>query len=163
MDVDRIEKRVVLPVARERVWRAITDSVEFGSWFGAAFDGPFVAGEPVSGRIEPTRADPEVARLQEPHRGAPMRLVIDRVEPMRLFSFRWHPFAVDPTQDDGAEPMTLVTFELSEQGDGTLLVITESGFEALPPERRTSARTANEGGWEHQARLIAGYLSAKEG
>src|SRR5689334_20748083 len=93
---DRIEKSVILRAKRPRVWRAISDAAEFGSWFGVAFDGPFVAGGRVTGRIVPTKVDPVVAKSQEPHAGKPFECRIDRIEPMRLFSFRWHPYAVEP-------------------------------------------------------------------
>lgn len=159
MSSDRIEKQIVLKATRERVWRAISDPARFGLWFGVAIDGPFVAGREAIGRIVPTSVDPEVARLQEPYRGMPWRVVVERIEPMTLFSFRWHPFAVDPAHDFSQEPMTLVTFELAEAEGGTLLTITESGFDQLPIERRSKAVQANDCGWTHQTRLIAKYLA----
>lgn len=158
MSTDRIVKTVTLNAPRERVWQAISDSSQFGAWFGLDVDAPFVAGEEIVGRIAPTQVDPEVARLQEPHRGTPFRIRIVDVEPMRLFSFRWHPYAVEPGRDYDDEPTTLVTFELAETEGGILLTITESGFDALPEERRAIARESNEGGWAHQSRLIALYL-----
>jgi uncharacterized protein YndB with AHSA1/START domain len=159
MDFDRIEKRTILKAPRERVWRAITDSARFGQWFGVEIDGPFVAGREAVGQIVPTKVDPDVARLQEPHLGKAWRAVVEWIEPMTLFSFRWRPYAVDPAHDYSKEPMTLVTFELSEVEGGTLLTITESGFEHLPLDRRAKARDANDAGWAHQARLIEKYLA----
>jgi uncharacterized protein YndB with AHSA1/START domain len=162
MDPNRIEKTIVLKATRERVWRAITDSARFGRWFGVEIDGPFVAGKEAVGRIAPTKVDPEVARLQEPYRGTPFRVVVVRIEPMTLFSFRWRPGAVDPAYDYSEEPLTLVTFELAEADDGVLLTITESGFERLPPVRRATARDGNDAGWTHQTRLIEKYLALDE-
>jgi len=159
MDSDRIEKNIVLKTAREKVWRAISDSACFGTWFGVEIDGPFVVGQEARGRIVPTKVDPEVARLQAPHLGAPWRVTVERIEPMTLFSFRWHPYAIDPAHDYSKEPMTLVTFELAAVEDGTLLTITESGFEQIPPDRRAQALKANDGGWTHQTRLIEKYLA----
>jgi len=159
MNSDRIEKKIILKATRERVWNAISDSGSFGAWFGAEIDGPFVAGKEAVGRIAPTKADPEVARLQEAYRGMPWRVVVERVEPMTLFSFRWHPHAVDPGHDYSKEPMTLVTFELADAEGGTLLTITESGFDQIPIERRAKAIEANDGGWTHQAKLIEMYLA----
>src|SRR5689334_9322166 len=156
MSSDRIEKHVTLRAPRVRVWRALTDSQQFGTWFGVELDGPFVAGQRVTGRITPTKVDPENARLQEPYRGARFECTIERIEPMDLFSFRWHPFAIDPAVDYSAEPMTLVTFELADDGGGhTSLRITESGFDQIPLERRAQAFAANEGGWAKQSELIA--------
>lgn len=159
MDSDRIEKTITLKAPLERVWGAIADSARFGQWFGVEIDGPFVAGREAVGQIVPTRVDPDVARLQEPHRGVAWRAMVDRIEPPTLFSFRWRPYAIDPAHDYSKEPMTLVTFQLSEVQGGTLLTITESGFERLPPDRRTKARDANAAGWTHQTRLIEKYLA----
>ena len=158
MNADQIEKKIVLRSTRERVWQAISDSARFGDWFGAEFAGPFVAGSWVAGKIVPTKVDPEVAKLQEPHTGATFRIYVEQIEPMERFSFRWHPFAVDSSYDYSNEPTTLVTFELAEI-DGTVqLTITESGFEQLPITRRAQAFEANEGGWTHQVKLIEKYL-----
>jgi uncharacterized protein YndB with AHSA1/START domain len=158
-DKDRIEKKVLLRAPLGRVWRAMSDARQFGAWFGVAFDGPFVAGARMTGRIVPTTVDEEVAKLQKPHEGKPFEITVDRFEPMRLFSFRWHPFAIDPAVDYSSEPTTLVVFELEDVGGGTLLTITESGFDGIPLARRAQAFTANEGGWTHQAKLIEKYLS----
>ena len=162
MDPNRIEKTIVLKATRERVWWAITDSARFGRWFGVEIDGTFLAGKEAIGRIAPTKVDPEVARLQEPYRGTSFRVVVERIEPMTLFSFRWRPGAVDPAFDYSKEPMTLVTFELADAEGGTLLTITESGFDQLPPDRRGKARDGNDAGWTHQTRLIEKYLALEE-
>jgi len=159
MSTDQIEKNVVLRAPRDRVWHAIADSKQFGTWFGVELDGPFVAGKRVTGRIAPTQVDPEVAKLQEPHKGAAVEWTVDRIEPMRLFSFRWHPFAVEPDVDYSSEPTTLVVFELQEVTGGTRLTITESGFDRIPVERRAKAFAANGDGWTKQTELIARYLA----
>ena len=156
---DRIEKRVVLRAPRERVWRAISDSKQFGTWFGVEFDGPFVAGVQMTGRIVPTTVDAEVARSQKPHEGSALEFSVDRVEPMRLFSFRWHPYAVEPGVDYATEPTTLVVFELEEVSGGTMLTITESGVDRIPLQRRAKAFAGNEQGWEAQTKLIEKYLA----
>jgi uncharacterized protein YndB with AHSA1/START domain len=159
MTDDRIVKKTLLRATRERVWRAVSDAKEFGAWFGVEFDAPFTAGARMRGKIVPTKADEEVARLQKPHEGKTFEVTIDRIEPERLFSFRWHPFAVDPAVDYSSEPTTLVVFEMEQVAEGTLLTITESGFDRIPLARRAQAFTANEGGWTHQSKLIEKYLS----
>jgi uncharacterized protein YndB with AHSA1/START domain len=156
---DRIEKKVLLRAPRERVWQAISDARQFGTWFGVEFDQPFVAGALMKGRIVPTKVDPEVAKMQEPYTGMAFDCTIDRIEPMTRFSFRWHPFATDPKVDYSKEPTTLVVFELEEAAGGTQLTITESGFDKIPLERRAKAFAANDGGWTHQLDLIAKYLA----
>lgn len=155
---DRIEKRIVLRAPRERVWRAISEAKQFGSWFGVEFAGEFAAGTRLTGRIAPTKVDAEVAKLQQPYVGFPFEFHIERIEPMSLFSFHWHPGAVDRNADYSSEPMTLVEFRLEEALQGTLLTITESGFDRIPLERRAKAFTSNDGGWTHQLKLIEKYL-----
>jgi uncharacterized protein YndB with AHSA1/START domain len=159
---DRIEKTITLRAPLSRVWRAITDSQEFGRWFGVRFQELFAAGRALTGTITPTEVDPEVAKLQEPYAGIAFDFLIERIEPMRLFSFRWHPGGVDPKVDYSKEPTTLVVFELREVPEGTVLKITESGFDQIPLERRAKAFSGNEAGWEHQTKLVARYL-AREG
>ena len=160
---DRIEKSVLLRAPVERVWRAISDSKQFGRWFGVEFDAPFVAGKSIVGKMVPTTVYAEVAKRQEPYRGFRFEFAVDRVEPMRLFSFRWHPFAMDSNVDYSKEPSTLVAFTLEEAADGTKLTVTESGFDQIPLERRAKAFAANEGGWTAQMKLIEKYLALHAG
>jgi uncharacterized protein YndB with AHSA1/START domain len=155
---DRIEKRVLLRAPQERVWRAISDASEFGSWFGVELDGGFAPGAEITGRIKPTTADAAVAATQEKYRGMPLAFYVERIEPMRLLSFRWHPFAIDTAVDYSKEPMTLVTFTLEPAEGGTLLTIVESGFDAIPIERRADAFEANDEGWDLMTQLIEKYL-----
>jgi uncharacterized protein YndB with AHSA1/START domain len=159
MGTDRIVKTIILKVPLDRAWRSVTDSSRFGKWFGVEIDGPFVAGQEAIGQIVPTEVDPDVALLQEPHRGKPWRVYVEQILPMRLFSFRWHPFAIDPAHDYSVEPLTLVTFELEPVEEGVLLTITESGFDGIPLARRAQAINANEGGWAHQAKLVERFLA----
>ena len=156
---DRIEKSVLLRAPRERVWRAISDSKQFGKWFGVQFDGPFVAGASIVGKMVTTTVDAEVAKRQEAYKGHRFEFVVDRIEPMLFFSFRWHPFAMDSSVDYSKEPSTLVAFVLEEVQDGTKLTVTESGFDQIPIERRAKAFVANEGGWAAQMKLIEKYLA----
>jgi uncharacterized protein YndB with AHSA1/START domain len=158
-NTDRIEKKVMLRAPRERVWRAISDANEFGSWFGVRFDGPFAPDTKLTGRIVPTTVDEEIAKMQKPHEGLAFEFTIDRIEPNRLFSFRWHPHAVDPNVDYSKEPSTLVVFELEEVAGGTMLTITESGFDRIAPERRAKAFAANDHGWSLQTTMIEKYLA----
>jgi uncharacterized protein YndB with AHSA1/START domain len=158
MTTDRIEKKVLLRAPRGRVWRALTDSKEFGQWFGVKFEGPFVENSPLRGAIAPTTVDPEVAKMQKPHEGTAFEIQVVRIEPERLFSFRWHPYAVEPGVDYSAEPTTLVEFVLEETAEGIMLTLSESGFDSIPLARRAKAFQANEGGWRIQAELIQKYL-----
>ena len=162
MSTDRIEKEVLLRAPLDRVWRAISDADEFGRWFGVRFDGPFVAGTSVTGVITPTEVDEEVAAMQEPYAGQADTWQIVAVEAPHRLAFRWHPYAVDQDSDYSAEPTTLVEFSLSEAADGVLLRIVESGFDAIPAERRASAFEANSDGWAHQTELVRKYLALHE-
>jgi uncharacterized protein YndB with AHSA1/START domain len=146
---DLIVKKVLLRAPRARVWRALTDSREFGLWFGVTFSEPFAAGARIRGPIR--------------HKGydhLTMDFTVEAIEPERRFSWRWHPNAVDPNRNYDSEPTTLVTFELEEVPEGTLLTVTESGFDRIPADRRADAYRGNEGGWTYQADSIARYVSA---
>lgn len=154
---DKIVKTAILKAPLAKVWKAISDSTAFGAWFGMTFGGPFVEGQTVQGAIAKTQVDEEIAKAQEPYVGMRCELRIERIVPLEILAFRWHPGA-DPDMEPDA-PTTLVTFELEEVPDGTRLTITESGFDALPLERRAKAFADNEGGWEAQLSLIAKYLA----
>jgi uncharacterized protein YndB with AHSA1/START domain len=156
MTTDRIEKSVLLRAPLDRVWHAISDSAAFGQWFGAQFDGPFVAGSTVRGVITPTTVDEEVAKLQEPHVGMADTWDVVAVEPRRRLAYRWHP---GPGESGADEPTTLVEFTLDETPDGVLLRITESGFDAIPADRRAAAYEGNSEGWSKQVELVQKYLA----
>lgn len=157
--MDRIEKKALLRAPVERVWQAVSDATQFGTWFGARFDSPFSPNTQLTAQIAPTAVDPDVAKMQKPHEGKQFTFWVERIEPMRYISFRWHPYAVDPNTDYSSEPTTLIEFTLEPIGDDTQLTIVESGFESLPLARRTAAIRANDGGWTHQLNLIAKYLA----
>lgn len=156
---DQIKKVTTLRAPRERVWRAVSDAKQFGTWFGVAFDQPFTPGAKLTGSITPTKVDPAVAKSQEPYSGRTFEFSVEAIEPMRMISFRWHPFAVDPNTDYSSEPTTLIVFELDEVPEGTRLTITESGFDKIPLHRRAEAFKMNEGGWEMQTKLLEKYLA----
>jgi uncharacterized protein YndB with AHSA1/START domain len=145
---DRIEKRVVLRAPRARVWRALTNADEFGTWFGVKLAAPFTEGASVRGQI----TTPGYDHLT-------MDVIVERIEPERYFAYRWHPYAVDPKADYSHEPTTLVEFRLEETGEGTVLTIVESGFDRIPLDRRAEAFRMNEGGWTEQVRNIARHVA----
>jgi uncharacterized protein YndB with AHSA1/START domain len=148
---DRIEKEVLLRAPRSRVWRALTDSKEFGAWFRVEFTEPFRPGTTIRGRI-----------TQPGYEHLTFEAAIEAMEPERLFSFRWHPYGIDPNVDYSKEPMTLVAFTLDEAQGGTLLRVVESGFDSIPLARRAEAFRMNEGGWAAQMKAIAAYLGSGE-
>jgi uncharacterized protein YndB with AHSA1/START domain len=156
---DRIEKQVLLRASRARVWRALTDAQEFGTWFGVKFDGPFSPGALLRGVVVPTRVDAEVAKAQQQHEGMPFEITVERIEPERLFAFRWHPFAIERGVDYSQEPTTLVVFTLEDAANGIMLTVTESGFDQVPVARRAKAFTANEGGWTMVMTLLEKHLA----
>ncbi|MGH7468354.1 MAG: SRPBCC family protein [Longimicrobiales bacterium] len=146
---DRIEKRITLRVPQSRVWRALTRAEEFGAWFGVKLEGEFAEGAAVRGRI--TIKGYEHALLE---------VLVERIEPERFFSYRWHPYAVDAQVDYSAEPTTLVEFRLQEVEGGTQLTIVESGFDRIPAARRAQAFRMNDAGWNGQMKNIERYVSA---
>ena len=158
MDTDRIQKRILLHAPLKRVWSALADSTEFGTWFGMKFNEPFVPGKLMRGTIVPTKVNADVAKAQEKYEGMPVEITIEQMEPERLFSFRWHPYAIEQDVDYSAEPTTLIEFLLEETKDGVMLTVTESGFDQIPLARRVKAFTVNEQGWGMVLRLIEEYL-----
>ena len=123
---------MLLHAPRERVWKAVSEAKRFGDRFGMEVDGEFSPGARLIGRIVPTKVDPEIAKMQEAYRGYPFVIVVERIEPMTLFSLRWHPYAVEPDTDYSQEAITLVQFDLQDAPGGTLLTISESGFDRVP-------------------------------
>ena len=144
---DRIEKQFHVRANRSRVWRAIADADEFGAWFGMKLDRPFAPGATVLGRL-----------TIPGYEHVTVEMIVDTIEPESRFSYRWHPYAIDPAIDYSPEPMTLVEFVLREEADGTLVEITESGFDRLPASRRAEAFRMNEGGWAAQSKKLAGHV-----
>ncbi|HJS47871.1 MAG TPA: SRPBCC family protein [Gemmatimonadales bacterium] len=144
---DRIEKRFQVGASRPRVWRAIADAGEFGTWFGMKLDRPFAPGAAVFGRL--TIPGYEHVTLE---------ILVERVEPEGYFSYRWHPYPMDPAIDYTAEPTTLVEFRLEEAAGGTAITITESGFDRLPASRRAEAFRMNQAGWDGQSRKLAAHV-----
>jgi uncharacterized protein YndB with AHSA1/START domain len=143
-----IEKRIELKAPLSRVWRALTDHREFGEWFRVALDAPFAPGEVARGHI----TYPGYEHLN-------WEATVQRMEPERLFSFTWHPYAVDPAIDYSSEPTTLVEFRLeAKEGGGTVLFLTESGFDAIPRDRQIEAFRMNERGWTTQMTNIARHV-----
>src|SRR5881392_3964769 len=146
---DRIEKRIALNAPVPRVWRALTDHREFGQWFRVRLDAPFAPGQISTGHI--TYPGYEHIKWQA---------VVREMQPEKLFSFTWHPYAIDPGVDYSSEPPTLVEFRLEPNpAGGTLLTLTESGFEKLPPQRRDLAFRMNDGGWAHQMKNIETHVT----
>lgn len=145
---DRIEKRMELKAPVARVWRALTDYREFGQWFRVKLDGPFVAGQVSRGHV----TYPGYEHLK-------WEAVVQKMEPERLFSFTWHPYAIDPNADYSQETPTLVEFRLEKSAGGTLLLLTESGFNKLPKERRLEAFRRNDGGWTMQMKNIEEHVT----
>lgn len=147
---DRIERKIVLKATRSRVWRALSNAKEFGDWFGVDFTGEtFAEGKVVKGRI----TYPGYEHLL-------MEIIIERLVPERLLSWRWHPAAIDPAVDYSHEPMTLVVFELLEGEGGTVLSVAESGFDKFPPARRADAFRMNSSGWDEQMRNIEKHVAS---
>ena len=158
MNTNEIRKQVLLRASQTRIWEALTDSKQFGTWFGCMFDDPFEAGARIRGKMAPTQVDPDVAKAQEPYVGLEFDVIIDRIEPMTHFSFRWHPGDDAPIPPNPDAEMTTVTFELSTVEGGVLLTIIESGFDRVPVERRAKVFEMNDGGWAAQTSLIEKYL-----
>ena len=150
---DRVEEQVRLHAPRARVWRALTTADELAAWFGVKLAGatPIAPGAHVTGHMifpgyEHVRFD----------------VLVEELVPERLFSWRWHPHAVEKGVDYSEEPRTLVTFTLEDAPSGdTLLRVVESGFDALPDHRRATALLGNGNGWRGQLqKRLPSYLAS---
>ena len=148
---NRIEKRLELKAPVSRVWRALTDHQEFGEWFRVKLDGPFVPGQISRGHI--TYPGYEHVKWEA---------VVQKIEPERLFSFTWHPYSIDPKIDYSKETPTLVEFRLEATPSGTLLLLTESGFDKIPSHRLPEAFRRNDGGWTEQMKNIETYVAQRQ-
>ena len=145
---DRIEKKILLRAPKARVWRALSDSKEFGAWFGAKLTGEFSPGATVSGPI-----------TSKGYEHLTMSVTVERVEKERLLAFRWIPYDVDPQANTANEPTTLVEFHLEEGKEGTLLTVVESGFDKVPLARRAKAFESNSEGWAEQMKNIERHVA----
>lgn len=148
MNTHRIEKKIELKAPVSRVWRALTDPAEFGQWFHVKLDGPFVPGNATRGRI----THPGYEHLK-------WEVNVQKMEPETLFSFTWHPYAVDAGADYSKEAPTLVEFRLKASKGGTLLILTESGFDKVPEARRPEAFRMNDQGWTAQMTNIERHVA----
>lgn len=147
---DRIERSVLIEAPVARVWHALSDADTFGSWFGVKFDG--------GARFEPGQR--AVGRVTYPgYEYLKFDVQVERVEPEKLLSWRWHPAPMERDRDYSAEPTTLVVFELKEVEGGTLLTVVESGFDQIPAERRDEAFRMNSGGWDGQVENIRKHVT----
>ena len=144
---DRIEKTIVLRAPRSKVWRALTDSAQFGEWFQARLEGPFTPGRKVRGPM----TYPGYEHLA-------FEVTVEQMEPERLFSWRWQPGG--DSDPDPAEPTTLVVFELEEVPEGTRLTVTETGFDRIPIARRPKAYRENDQGWTGQLESLRKYVAS---
>ena len=147
---DSIEQTVEIAAPRQRVWQALTDHEEFGTWFRVALDGPFVPGAASTGRI----TNPGVEGVQ-------WKAEIVEMTAPSYFAFRWHPYGIDPDYDYSGETPTLVEFRLEETGTGTRITVRESGFEAIPAHRMPKAREMNERGWRMQMQNIKAHVETR--
>jgi uncharacterized protein YndB with AHSA1/START domain len=144
---DRIEKKVLLRAPKARVWRALTNADEFGTWFRVAMEGPFEVGRVAKGRI----THPGYEHLV-------MEVTVERMDPEDVFAFRWHPYAIDPAVDYSNEPTTLVEFRLEDAPGGTMLTVVESGFDRIPASRRAEAFRMNDEGWSAQVENLRRHV-----
>ena len=145
---DRIEKTILLRAPKSRVWRALTDSAEFGTWLRVKLESGFAVGRTVKGKV-----------TYPGYEHVTFSVEVERMDAERLFSFRWHPYAVDPKVDYSAEPATLVEFRLEEAAGGTMLTVVESGFDRVPAGRRDEAFRMNSQGWAIQMENIQRHVA----
>lgn len=145
---DKIERIVVLKAPIERVYRAITDPKEWGTWFAHGVEGDFEPGS------QPVMDEGEYGRF---------RIAIIDVQPHHYFAFRWvsgsefvpQGFVGNPLE----HPNTLVEFFLNEIDGCTELRLVESGFAGLPDKYAEKNFNENCDGWEYQLNSLTEHLN----
>jgi uncharacterized protein YndB with AHSA1/START domain len=155
-ETNSIERSILINAPRERVWNALTNAESFGTWFGADLKGQtFAKGKRALGAMGTScgrEVGPDTVWFD---------VIIERIDPQDLFSYRWHPYAVQPGVDYSVEEPTLVTFTLKDApNNSTLITVLESGFDNVPPHRRLEAFRMHTGGWEVQLNNLAKHASA---
>jgi uncharacterized protein YndB with AHSA1/START domain len=146
---DRIERTIDLEVPIHRLWRVLTEPQEVSAWFGARFEEPFLVGKTALGTV-----------TYPGYEGLKFDINVVAKNDLKLFSFAWHPYAIDRKRDYSGEKRTLVEFHLQPIPRGTRLTVTETGFDALPADRAAEAYAANGPGWEDQLIKIAKLVAA---
>lgn len=149
-DRDRVEKSIELRAPRSRVWRAISNGKEFGTWFGLGTPlelvGDFVPGAHIVGRwtVDGRAVDEHFC-------------TIEKVEPERLLTFWWVPYELSPGEDHAKHPTTHVELRLEDVPHGTRLTVVESGFAKLPADKQYK-RDENAEGWAIQVHAIGAHV-----
>jgi len=149
---NRIEKQIELKAPVSRVWRAITDYREFGEWFKVKLDAPFAVGQISRGQI-----------TYPGYEHITWEAFVEKIEPEHHFSFTWPHVRsfekADKPADYTGAPRTLVEFRLEPISGGTLLILTESGFDSVPADWRPEAFRRNDGGWTEQMKNIESHVT----
>ena len=145
---DTIERSINLNAPIDKVWRALTDYKEFGSWFLVKLENPFETDQITSGVLE-----------FPGYEGMPFWVKTLTMDAPHYFSFRWpYDEEISPDHADDPEKTTLVEFRLEQSSPGTKLTVKESGFNRLPEDRRLTIFRQNEGGWKVQVGHIKDYV-----
>jgi len=141
-----IERKTLIRAPRSRVWKAIADLNQFSAWFSVQAEGVFEPGARV-----------RMTSTYKGHEGTVFYMTIDEISPEHRFSWRWNPDAELPREDTTA-PTTLVEFRLEEVEGGTLVTVTESGFDRVDPAHRAKAFADNSEGWKIQMENLSAYV-----
>lgn len=140
----------VLPASIQEVWAWLTESEKRGRWL-ASGDMELTEGGGVTLRF--LHAD--LSSVQEPtpeaykpyEEGLTTQGLITRCEPPRLLAYTWGGSAGAPSE---------VTFELSAQGDDTLLVLTHGKLASRNDMVDVAA------GWHTHLNVLAARLAGRE-
>ena len=149
MNEHTITRQIEIKAPVAKVWDALVDYKKFGTWFRVNLESPFVVGKKNYGHItwpgyEDVKWEAEVKAM----------------ETNKLFSFSW-PHGKNYEDNPNSNHWTLVEFRLEEIPGGTLLTVTESGLEKLPPDRRSEAYRDNSGGWSIQVKNIKEFTEGR--
>lgn len=145
---NQVQRSINIKVPAERLWRAITNSAEFGTWFGVTLDGEFIVGQVTRGTF-----------TLPGHEGKPFWVRVEAIEAPKLFRFSWpYDESVSPEDHDLDYKTTTVEFLIEPYSEGSKLTVCERGFDNLPSKKRALVFRDNTLGWEFQFNNIRAYL-----
>jgi uncharacterized protein YndB with AHSA1/START domain len=142
-----IERDVLIEAPVDVVWRTVTEPDQIRHWF--------------ADRVELVAEPGAHGYLGFGDQGGP--LVVERVDPPTVFSFRWnHPEGEEPVIGNSV----LVEFTLTEEGaERTRLRVVESGHElmAWPDEERRRYADEHRSGWGKFLTRLASLAGQQSG
>tara|TARA_R110000868_G_scaffold216330_1_gene466442 strand:- start:337 stop:777 length:441 start_codon:yes stop_codon:yes gene_type:complete len=142
---DKIQREILINATKERIYAAITDPDLVVLWFPETLEGSYTVGErPIFGFGEHGKN----------------QIYVENAIPYQYFAYRWIPGSNHFMGDVLTVPNTLVEFHIEELADKSCkLILSESGFAALPSDIAEKCFTQNSGGWDFMLARFEKYIA----